>query len=368
MTYQQLKVIARKLVYMNYEVDFLPVILATVIANRLDTHPVWLMVVAGPSAGKTVLVNALRLCDEALMISMLTPKTLISGAKLRDTVDGKEPSLMARLDGKVMIIKDASTITEMDRHTRGEVYSQLRTAFDGNLEKDTGLGRKEFKAKFGLIIAGTPKLERLRSFESELGERFLTFRPAVEEEEQVWGLSDAVQNVKRKLDNQLAEAMKEYLATCGVPEKILTPKEIRQYATFLVKLRAVVSRDSYGRYVDYPVDDGQEAPFRVGQQLGALYTALVHVTGNPRTSLHIIKRVILDSVPYTRLRLMQCLQRGLKTQADVAKSMKMSVKAVSELVDSMEHLEYIQVKFSGNSKIMRVNPYYKKLFTLCSRL
>ena len=368
MTYNQLKKVVRKSVYMKHEQDYLPVVVATVIANRLQTHPVWLMVIAGPSSGKTVFINALNRCPEGIMISMLTPKTLISGAKNRDTVDGKEPSLMARLDGKVMLIKDASTISQMNKVTRTEVFSQLRTAFDGTLEKDTGLGRKEFKAKFGIIIAGTSALEKVRSFESELGERFLNFRPVGEDTEPVNNLKARTADERFKLQDEMSDAFQEYLSSCGTPERIIMPRQINNHAEFLVQLRAGVSRDPYKRYVDHPVDDGMESPFRVSEQLSALYTALLHVLHNEHTALAIIKRIALDSVPYTRMRFMQCLQNGCSAQSDIANSMKMSINAVRELSETMELLGIIDVKVSPNSKKMRLNKHYKHLFNVCTRI
>lgn len=367
MTYQDLKKITRKSIYMENEQCFLPVILATMLANRLDTHPVWLMIIAGPSSGKTIFINALSQCDEGIMVSMLTPKTLISGAKNRDTVDGKEASLMAKLDGKVMLIKDASTITEMNPGNRSEVFSQLRTAFDGSLEKDSGLGRKSFDAKFGIIIAGTSALEKVRTFESELGERFLNFRPVPEENDNVWPFLESIAGIKSKLHAELADAMHEYLSKCGTPDRIIIPSQIKQHAEFLVRLRAGVSRDSYKRHVNHPADDGLEAPFRVGEQLGALYTCLLYILQNEHKAMSITERVALDSVPYTRMRFIQCLQKDICTQAKIARAMKMSENAVRELVENMELLDITDITLTANSKKITLKTRYKQLFNLCSR-
>ena len=368
MTYSQLKAIARKSVYMEHEKDTLPVVLATMLANRLDTHPVWLMIIAGPSSGKTIFINALQLCQEGIMVSMLTPKTLISGAKNRDTVDGKEASLMAKIDGKVMLIKDASTITEMNKNTRAEVFSQLRTAFDGTLEKDSGLGRKVFKAKFGIILAGTSTLEKVRTFESSLGERFINFRPCPEDYDKVNALSNLNREIEGQLAIELAEAVAEYLDSAGVPKNLPVPHQIAQHAQLLVSLRAGVSRDPYGKWIDQPADDGIESPYRVSKQLGAMYSSLCHVTNNKHTALAITKRLALDSVPYVRMRLMQCLQAGLVRQADIIRSMKMSETAVVMLVGGMEALGILETKATSNSKKVRLIPKYKKLFNLCTRI
>jgi len=186
-------------IYMDHDPDFLPVVMATALSIQLDTEGVWLLVLAPPSSGKSM-VSLLSKSSKCVMVSTLTPNSLISGARAEDCFDGKDPSLLPQLDGKIMVIKDASTISSMPKHYRDAIFSQLRSAYDGDMErKATGLGSREFSSKFAVIIAGTPDFERSRTLEGNLGERFLTFRPSSEHNSpNVWAIINRSIGKKKK--------------------------------------------------------------------------------------------------------------------------------------------------------------------------
>jgi hypothetical protein len=106
----------------------------------------------------------------------LTSKALISGYESKTGV--KINGIMQTLDRKVLLVKDLSVLLDLDRHERDAVFSQLRTAYDGELTCGYGISREliSVKATFGLIAAVTPVIDNYQTVASLLGERFLKVR------------------------------------------------------------------------------------------------------------------------------------------------------------------------------------------------
>ncbi|HDZ25360.1 hypothetical protein LCGC14_0359130 [marine sediment metagenome] len=368
MTFKKLEKIFYKHLYLEKEKDFLPIIIATVIANRMDNESVWLMIIAPPSSGKSKVVSALSKSPEIECVSLLTPNSLISGARKKDTEDGKEASLLPRLDGRNMLIKDASTITDMHPTYRSQVFSQLRAAYDGELEKSTGLGTKNFSAKFGIILAGTPALEKMRTLESSLGERFLTFRPMFDmnDRSKIWDKIKAGGHVK-SINKILSEATLEFLEGCGTPDKVLYPDAIAGLATRLVMLRADVSRDWKTGYIDFPVDNVEE-PWRAAKQMSGLYTGLMHILNDKTKAINAIKRVTRHTIPYVRLRTLTVISRNKEmTLNQITHAIKVSRPTAKKVVEELYILGVITKKSTGSSKFYIVQNQYRNLFKLRPR-
>ena len=67
-----------------------------------------------------------------------------------------DPSLIPKLDGKVLVIKDFTVILKERHEIASAILSQLRDAFDGSIRKAFGTGKdKKYNAKFGVIAAVT---------------------------------------------------------------------------------------------------------------------------------------------------------------------------------------------------------------------
>lgn len=152
--------------------DCIDVLYGTVIANRFSNDPVWLFFVGPSGSMKSDLVMALDDWDETFAISSLTPNTLISG----QATQNRDPSLVPRLDGKMLTIKDFTTILQMAVMARDAIISQLRDAFDGKCAKPFGTGAfRHYISKFGLISGVTQVIEQFLEGGSAMGERFLTY-------------------------------------------------------------------------------------------------------------------------------------------------------------------------------------------------
>jgi hypothetical protein len=154
--------------------DGLDVALATVIANRMDGDPLWLFLVAPPSGSKTEIIRALTDVPNIYPLSSLTAQTFASGFERR----GVETSLLPKLDGRVLTLKDFGTVLTMYREKRAEILAQLREIYDGSFKKEFGNGKSvDWAGKVGLLAGCTPVIDRGDSAVNQaLGERFLIYR------------------------------------------------------------------------------------------------------------------------------------------------------------------------------------------------
>lgn len=162
-------------IYQKYlhleDLSIIDIFYGSVLANRLEGDPVWLFLVGSSGGGKTELIHSIRDCNEVYTADEITQHTLISGSI---GPGGSDPSLIPQLDGKVLVIKDFTTILEMDKRARDAIFGQLRAAYDGDYSKPFGVGTvRSYDSKFGIIAGVTRSIEMFMENQTALGERFL---------------------------------------------------------------------------------------------------------------------------------------------------------------------------------------------------
>lgn len=156
------------------DTNVIDVMFGTVIANRLPGDPLWLFLVAPPGATKTELLMTLIDAPNITTTTSLTPHSLISGANF---AGGGDPSLIPKLNGKCLVVKDFTTILNMNMVARDEIFGILRDAYDGRTEKHFGNGVfRSYESKFAVIAGVTPVIEQFTDEHSALGERFLRYK------------------------------------------------------------------------------------------------------------------------------------------------------------------------------------------------
>jgi hypothetical protein len=116
--------------------DLVDIALAVVVANRMTADPLWLFLVAPPSSGKTEIINSLRDVPDVYPLSSLTPQTFASGFERK----GVETSLLPRIDGKVITMKDFGTVLQMYREKRGESWRSSARSTTARFRKSGATG------------------------------------------------------------------------------------------------------------------------------------------------------------------------------------------------------------------------------------
>ena len=153
----------------------LDVMFGSLIANRLPGDPLWLFIVDRSGGAKSVFLRAIEDSPSIVTTTSVTPHALVSG---HTGMGGGDPSLIPRLDGKVLAIKDFTTILNMNITKRDEIFGILRDAYDGKIEWVFGNGKVcSYTSKFGILAGVTPAIELYTEGHTALGERFIRFRP-----------------------------------------------------------------------------------------------------------------------------------------------------------------------------------------------
>lgn len=137
---REAKIVFRKWLYLDDD-NVLDIVFGVIVANKWDCDPVWLFLVAPPSSGKTEILRTFKKSDGANLpgfysFSKITDHTLISGLQLGN--NRGDYSLLPKLDGKVVLIKDFTSVLNMRREARENVFNDLRECHDGYLEKEFG--------------------------------------------------------------------------------------------------------------------------------------------------------------------------------------------------------------------------------------
>ncbi len=278
--------------------EILQVVFGTCIANKLPKgDPVWMFIVAPPGGTKSEVLMSLTDGEQIETITTLTPHSLISGMILQG---GGDPSLLATLDGKILVIKDFTAIIGMNPVSRDEILSLLRDAYDGRCEKRfaTGIVRR-YEVSFGLLAGVTPAIDGISRITTLLGERFLKYRP----------IGKRVEAIERALQNMIkGESMRTELKTVA---KTVVDADIRKIPTiqddiakrlvalarWVAALRGAVMREGYsGRVMQKPVP---EYGTRLVKQLGKLALGIAIYCGKKEVDFdvwEVVKKVGKDCV------------------------------------------------------------------------
>lgn len=281
--------------------DLVDVALAVVVANRMPADPLWLFVVAPPSSGKTEVLRALTDVPDVFLLSSLTPQTFASGLERK----GVETSLLPRLSGKTVVMKDFGTVLTMHREARGELLAQLREIYDGSFAKEWGNGKRlDWTGKVGLLAGVTGALDREYAMNSILGERFVLFRPKSVDSYHLARRALAQSDTPEREERQrLRELVADFLGNLmEVPPPMGEPvmDGIVALASLTARARSPVL---YDRRDAIELVPEPESPGRLAKALALLARALAVVRGERIVSVPTyltVAQVAQDSIPAPR--------------------------------------------------------------------
>jgi hypothetical protein len=292
---------------------------AAVHGHRLGLKS-WLLLVAPPSTGKTEgVLESISCLAEVKVIDRLTEHTLISGmykaktpgvlekAPFGGTVtkDGDKTSYSGG-DG-ILVFKDFSTVSSMNRDKRGELFSQLRRIYDGQLADNWGTGEsKLWSGRVSIIGASTPAIDNFPAFEQELGARFLRIRGGRVGRESALRAIDNL-GTESAFHTKLHQFMDPIFANALRGNISIKPEQANQLsglAELVAVGRGVVVIDKNDEIIRVPDPEG---PGRVAKELATLAKALAALEGRrvvTEKDLIDVCRVALDTLPQNRCKLL----------------------------------------------------------------
>jgi len=341
--------------------DLVDIALAVVVANRFEADPLWMLLVAAPSSGKTEMIRSLSYVPDVVPLSSLTPQTFASGFEKK----GTETSLLPKITGKIIVMKDFTTILTMYREKRAEILAQLREIYDGQFSKEWGNGKSfEWTGKVGLLAGVTGVIDREYALGAILGERFLLYRvkgaPArVLARRAILQRASYEEQQRKNLRLIVAEYLETLLPVAPpMPEPITDG--IIALAEFTAKARSPVFFDPKTNAIDLVPEP--EAPGRLAKQFDLLARALAVVRQEKAVSLATYSTVVQvahDTLPTTRQTMLQALlATGSSTifgsiaasTTDIATATDYPTSSARRYLEELAAVKFVTRKSEGQGK------------------
>ncbi len=366
----------RKWLHVNDD-NILDVLFGAVFANRLlEGDPIWLFLVAPPGGSKTELLMSLSKADMIETTTSLTPHALVSGMAW---TAGADPSLIPKLDGKILVIKDFTTILKMHFSSRDEIFGILRDAYDGKTEKIFGTGvKRSYESRFGILAGVTPAIDSFSVLHASLGERFLKFRlddPLIHTNEDET-IRRALSNINKEVS--MREQISDIACACltrEMPKTIPTidntmTTRIIALARVAAAMRGVVEREKYTGSVLYRPTS--EIGTRLAKQLAKLGIGISLFRGEKTLneySYECVRRVALDTCPDRVEQIMRTMyQHGENgtipiATFNIAALAKLPQATVYRLMADFELLEMVKRYGTSNKAEWMITPELNVLIT-----
>jgi hypothetical protein len=282
------------------------VTLGTVAANRMPGDPVWLLLVAASSSGKTEILLSLSGLDEIVPAATLTEASLLSGVPRKDVASGATGGLLRKVgDYGVFTLKDFGSVLSMPHATRAQTLAALREVFDGSWDRPMGTdGGKvlSWQGKLGLIAGVTTVVDRHHAVMDSLGSRFAFYRVDVDERASQTRRALAHRRGTREMRTELRDVVSALFAGMTLPDDDSLTETDRErlivLADFVTMARSPVERDSYSREIELVPDP--EAPARFALMLASLLEGLYAIGLDSEAAWQLVAKVAFDSMPAQR--------------------------------------------------------------------
>lgn len=360
--------------------DSLKIMLSVVVSNAIPGDPLWMFIVAPPGSGKTMLLNTLGGSDECVFRSSVTPHSLVSGFRA-DT----DPSLIPQLDGKVFVLKDYTEVLGMVYVAQEELYSILRGAYDGKVEKSYGNGiTRSYESHFSMLAGVTTKIHG--NHQATLGERFLKFqiykKTAYNADDQIRAALSTVSKEARN-EEELKLLARDFISRTAAEARGFTDKKIEQMvppwaierlialAQIIAMLRAEVERDVYKDTLKRKPQ--HEMGTRLAKQLKKLAMSLCVVYGVEKVTEEIyslVERVAFDTSIGFHLDIVQALieMKGRAGRDELSKITRLPITNITRHLEDMMLLRVVSKSEAGHTSLGRGVKYEYLLSPRISKL
>lgn len=310
-------------------IDFM---FGVIIANRFQGDMIWGFIVGASGCGKSELLMSIVDAPGIYTTTSMSPRSLISGAP---GIGGADPSLIPRLNGMVLNLKDFTAVLGMNQNDRDQVFSVFRDAYDGSCGWDFGNGIiRQYNSRFGIISGVTPAIEMFTEDQTALGERFLRYPfpmpRTLDEKIELATRAKANQKNKTAMQTELNTVGKAVLnfdfgGEPHVPEAV--DRKILYCAQYTALMRSTVPRDKFTREITH-------RPFtEVATRLTTQYYKLCQGIGAFRRKKEvgddeydIIRRIALGTVPSR-------METFVRKMYEAGADKPISIKAIADLID-----------------------------------
>ncbi len=354
--------------------ECLQIMFGAVFANKMQGDPLWVFMIAPPGGSKSELLMSLSKHPMVESTTSLTPHTLVSGAAFNN---GTDPSLLPKLNNRILVIKDFTTILTMHYTSRDEIFGVLRDCYDGKTEKTFGTGvKRSYVSHFGIIAGVTPKIEEFGVMHQSLGERFLKYRINTGEKtlSEADRIRRALKNINR--ENQMRDELCQIgnrVLSMPLPDKL--PSIPEEYFEMIVNLaqtcammRGVVERDRFTQQVIYK--PAIEVGTRLAKQLAKLAIGIAvyrEKTVIDLETYRLVCRVALDTAPDRVEEILRRIWEGCPEPESTIKTSEVSLRTrlpiatCFRVLQDLELLRLVDRIGTGNKYEWRLGAKFLKL-------
>ena len=294
--------------------DPVVIVLGAAAANLVEgADPVWLLVLAPPSSGKSEILRAVASLPYVHAAATLTEGALLSGVKRNEYSEGARGGLLREIGSfGILLAKDFGSVLSMNRDTRAALLAMLREVYDGAVTRHVGTSGGQtlhWQGKVGLLAGATPAYDQHVAVIAAMGDRFLLSRPeASDRDEQsasALGLDfEQVAQMRKELDAVVAGLFHTHLPK-PVPLNDAEKKRIGALADIVTHARSAVIRDGYKQEIQLVPEP--EAPARFAKALAQLKGGIESVGAEPEQTWRIVSQTAFDSMPTLRLKVIRIL-------------------------------------------------------------
>jgi hypothetical protein len=346
----------KKYIY-SEEDEMITVPLAEVISNFAPIEPDIMGIIGASGSSKTELIRALGELENQYVypVSSITSHTLVSG--LETNID-----LAPMLRGRLLTIKDFTTILAKNKDMVSEIFADLRELTDGHIGKDFGSGvKKHYTGIHTSVLFGcTNAIEAHYSLYSVLGQRIIFFRPRNDRRKAMFqamknagketAFRDELHKTTLQIVNTVLTTQKDRLL--NLSNGLSEPQKgvIGDLAFFLAIVRTHINRDFRGDMAALPEP---EYPTRLAKTLSKLVDAhsVLYNREPDDIDMRVAYRLTLDNIPSERLRVLSVMVDGEeRTTSEVQEKAKIPTSTARRILDDLKTLEIIEFFSMGQGK------------------
>lgn len=330
--------------------------LATAATRDLDEEPVWMLLVAAPSSGKTETTRALDGIADA-RLDDITAAGMLSWKPAKRGQDPQPTGVLSRVGASALITLGdlSSLLASSDRGGRDQTFAMLRKAYDGHVVRDLGNAPKplEWTGKLTVVAAVTGVIDNYAAHNDALGPRWIYYRIT---ERDLGGRRraaamarrnglDGVREHVRDLTTQAIHAARAVIANVEISDEVT--ESIEDAALVTCWGRAAVPRHGYGRREIDGVPIIEE-PMRLLRQLRGLACGLAALDLPEGYVTALVRRVALDSMPLPRWQVLDVLADGTPlSTAAVARETGMHRHVARRQLEELEAIGVVAADRQG---------------------
>jgi len=365
--FDSIKVELSSYLQLDFDYDFMTeIILATAVSIELD-YPVWIMIIAPPSTGKTEMLNILKADKYFHSITCLTNKFFFSGD---ERSQGGYMNRIVKNKG-LLAFPDFTTVTSLEHRKRKEIFNHLRIIHDGRAGLGSGIDTGDinyWEGKVAVVACVTESINKIKDTENDLGDRFIYYNNKFWRKTKSFHFQRNLTGRKKvqKIVKKFLDQRRKKLTSINISS---TQKEfLIDVCKFISHARTPVIRNGYSREI---IEVHQpEGIHRLLNAIEGLFKCLLCVNGDESRSRRIIRQVAFASIPASRYQVISIFVSSRKESLyldDITKRIPVSVTKTRRDVEDLVAIKVLHCDKHKDANLneYEFNPNFQQLWSKC---